>query len=59
MQPFHNKKLAFLLRLLSPIPHGSYILKSFTVQIQSKFSKIRYSLDPVQSKSSPMLISIV
>jgi len=29
----------------------------FTVRIQSKFNKICYSPDPVQPKSSPMLIS--
>jgi len=32
-------------------------MKQFTVRIQSKFNKIRHGPDPVQSKSSPMLIS--
>jgi len=32
-------------------------LKQFAVRIQSRFKKNPYSLDPVQSKSSPMLIS--
>jgi len=32
-------------------------MKQFAVRNQSKFNKIRHSPDPVQSKSSPMLIS--
>jgi len=34
-------------------------MKDFTVRIQSKINKIRHSPGPVQSKSSPMLISDV
>jgi len=33
------------------------IVKHFTDRNQSKINKIRHSPDPVQSKSSPMLIS--
>jgi len=33
-------------------------MKQSTVRIQSKFLEIRHSPDPVQSKSSPMLISV-
>jgi len=32
-------------------------VNQFTVRTQSKFNKIRLSPDPVQSKTSPMLIS--
>jgi len=32
-------------------------MKQLTVRIQFKFNKIRHSPDPVQFKSSPMLIS--
>jgi len=32
-------------------------MKQFTLRIQPKSNKIRYSPDPVQSMSSPMLIS--
>ena len=33
-------------------------MKQFTARIQTKVNKIRHSMDPVQSKSSPMLISV-
>ena len=32
-------------------------MKHFTVRVQSKINEIRHSPDPVQSNSSPMLIS--
>ena len=38
-----------------PVPK---VLKRFTPRIQSKFNKICYISDPVQPKSSPMLISV-
>jgi len=32
-------------------------MKQFSVRIQSKFNKVSHSLDPFQSKSTPMLFS--
>jgi len=33
-------------------------MKQFVVWIQSRFNKIRHSLDAVQTQSSPILISV-
>jgi len=50
------------LRNSCPLTHskscpGPQFVQHFAVRLQSKFNKIRHSPDPVQSKSSPMLIS--
>jgi len=58
MKPFHKKYcISFPLThsISSPDP---IFLKRFTVWIQSNINKICHSPAPVQSKSSPMLISV-
>jgi len=58
IQPFGKKKLpnSFPLTQSKSDPDPK-LMKQFTVRIQSKSNKIRHSPDPVQSKSSPLLIS--
>jgi len=46
----------FWLTQSKPGPDPKF-MKWFTVRIQSKFNKSHHSPDPVQSKTSPMLIS--
>ena len=58
--PKHLKNVAFSqqkCRIFFPlnsvqVRSGSWILKRFTVRVQSKFNKICYSPDPAQSKSN-------
>ena len=55
---FHWQKLRNSFSLTQsksgPVPK---FMNHFTVRIQSKINKIRHRPDPVQTKSSPMLIS--